>query len=161
MGYFRMLDMEEKKTLTIDAVKDADVLIEILESGAVFPITVTGRSMTPYLKDGRDTVWLRKTELLKRGQIVFFRRRSGEFILHRIRKIYTDGRMLINGDAQTWCETVLPEMAAAVVCAVTRDGITRDAGCPAWKLRDLLWYPTRPVRPFIFRAYACLRRLFK
>jgi len=154
-----MLDMNEKKIQTIDAVKDADALIEILESGAVFPITVTGTSMSPYLKDGRDIVWLRKSEQLKQGQILFFRRRSGEFILHRIRKIYPDGRMLINGDAQAWCEIILPDQVLASVVSVTRNGkrINPDGiGSVIW---SFLWYPTRPFRPILRRVYGALRRV--
>ena len=84
---------------TIDAVKDADALVDILSTGAVFPLLVTGSSMIPFLREGRDTVFLRKPDRLHRGQIVFFRRKSGEFTLHRIRKIYKDGRLLSNGDA--------------------------------------------------------------
>lgn len=153
--------MNETNTKILDMHESGDALLELLATGAKIPLVVTGSSMMPFLRHERDTVWLIRTDRYRRGQILFFRRRDGSLILHRIRKILPDGSMIVNGDAQTWCETVLPEMAAAVVCAVTRDGITRDAGCPAWKLRDLLWYPTRPVRPFIFRAYACLRRLFR
>ena len=56
----------------IDAVRDAGVLTGILADGGVFPLVVTGGSMSPYLHDGRDTVHLRKTEDLRTGKILFF-----------------------------------------------------------------------------------------
>ena len=142
---------------TIDAVKDADALVDILSTGAVFPLLVTGSSMIPFLREGRDTVFLRKPDRLHRGQIVFFRRKSGEFTLHRIRKIYKDGRLLINGDAQSWCEIIDPDQVLAEVVSVKRDGKERRRT----PLLRILWYPTRPFRPLIWRAYGAFRRIFK
>ncbi|MBR4960304.1 MAG: S24/S26 family peptidase [Clostridia bacterium] len=145
---------------TLDAYQDGEYLLELLDSGAVIPLIVTGSSMLPFLKDGRDTVLLQKVDKFKKGQILFFRRRNGLFVLHRIRKIRSDGRILVNGDAQNWCEIVLPEQAAAVVIGFVRDGKTRNAGSFPIRLRDTLWYPTRPIRPLIFRIVSLLRRLF-
>lgn len=142
---------------TIDAVKDADAFVDILSAGVVFPLVVTGSSMIPFLREGRDTVFLRKTDKLRRGQIVFFRRKSGEFTLHRIRKIYKNGKLLINGDAQNWCELIDPAQVLAEVISVKRDGreIRQNP------ILRMLWYPTRPIRPLIWRIYGAFRRIFK
>ena len=148
-------------TKTLDAVRDGEELLELLDSGTIFPLVVTGNSMLPFLKNGRDTVLLQKSDTLKRGQILFFRRRNGMFILHRIRKIYPDGRILVNGDAQSWCETVMPDQAAAVVRGIVRNGKITDPDRLWIRLRDAFWYPTRPVRPWIFRVVTFFRRLFK
>lgn len=142
---------------TIDAVRDADALIAILESGAAIPLVVTGASMMPFLRHGRDTVHLQKKDRYRRGRILFFRRRNGDFILHRLRRILPDGRFLMNGDAQDWCETVAPEQVLAEVVSVTRNGRTRSTDSPLIRLRDLLWYPTRPVRPLFWRLVHVLR----
>lgn len=145
--YTKILDME----------RHSDELMELLETGAKIPLVVTGSSMEPFLKHEKDTVWLIRPEKYRKGQILFFRRSNGSMVLHRIRKICPDGRMVVNGDAQTWCETVRQEQAAAVVVAVTRNGITRKADCLIWKIRDFLWYPTRPIRPALLRLYAVCR----
>ena len=68
--------MKNSETHIIDAVRDADSLVDILASGGVFPLVVTGSSMSPYLKHGRDTVRLIKPDSLKKGKILFFRRKS-------------------------------------------------------------------------------------
>ncbi|MBQ2725200.1 MAG: S24/S26 family peptidase [Clostridia bacterium] len=146
---------------TIDALESGDELAELIAAGAKIPIVVTGSSMLPFLRNKRDTVWLMKEENYKRGQILFFRRDNGMFVLHRIRRVYPDGRMLLNGDAQTACEIIRPDQALAVVYAVSRNGKTKPADCLLWKLRDLLWYPTRPLRPVIFSIYRKLRSLFR
>ncbi len=143
----------------IHILESGNTLLEPLESGVVFPLLVTGSSMLPFLKHKRDTVWLVKSTEYRHGQILLFRRINGTFVLHRIRKIFPDGSMLVNGDAQSWCETVSPEQAVAVVCAVTVRGKKRDCSSLFMRCRDALWYPTRPVRPVLFRIYSSLHRI--
>jgi SOS-response transcriptional repressor LexA len=152
--------MKSTKIHTIDAVRDADALVDILATGAPFPIVVTGSSMIPFLKEGRDTVILQKTDELCKGRIVFFRRNSGEFVLHRIRKIYPDGRILVNGDAQSWCEITRRDNVLAEVISIKRNSRTIDPRGITSSLLSALWYPTLPIRPFILRTYTSLKRLF-
>lgn len=144
----------------IDPDRSGDDLIAMLEAGAVAPVVVTGSSMRPFLKHGIDTVWLKREETYRRGQILFFRRDSGTFILHRIRKCYPDGNMLINGDAQAWCELARPDQAIAAVYAVTRAGKTVPVKRLDVRIRDALWYPTRPFRPYLFALYEKLYSIF-
>ncbi|MGM9642189.1 MAG: S24/S26 family peptidase [Eubacteriales bacterium] len=147
-----------EKIKIIDPEHSGDELAALLSDGAAIPVVVTGSSMLPFLKEGTDTVWLEKKSAYKRGRIVFFRRENGSFVLHRVRKCLPDGRMLMNGDAQSWCEIINPDQALAEVVAVTRKGKTRRADCFVYKLRDALWYPTRFCRPFIFAVYGKLHR---
>lgn len=149
------------KLCTIDAVRDADMLVEILSSGAILPLVVTGSSMLPYLRHRRDTVHLRKIDSCHRGQILFFRRQNGEFVLHRLRRILPDGRYLMNGDAQNWCETITHEQVLAEVILITRNGKTRAPDSFGAKLWNGIWYPTRPIRPLLWKCAFGLRRLFR
>lgn len=153
--------MNDTNIRTIDTLKEADKLIEILSTGAVFPLVVTGSSMLPFLREGRDTVRLQKTDGFKKGRIVFFRNRAGGFTLHRIRKIRRDGSLLINGDAQRWCETVLPEQILAEVISISREGRDIDPYSAKQRLLSLLWYPTRAIRPFIWRVYGFFSKIFR
>ena len=146
---------------TIDATKDADALIKILSDGAVFPLVVTGSSMIPFLKEGRDIVHLHKADRFYKGQIVFFRRNSNEFILHRIRKIYPDGRLLINGDGQNWCEIIHKGQVLAEVILIERNGKRIDPNGKRVIAYRSLWYPTLPIRPFLWRCYGKLRKSLK
>ena len=146
---------------TIDAIKEGDTLAEILASGALFPLVVTGYSMIPFLKEGRDTVYLQKTDRFYKGQIVFFRRTSNEFILHRIRKIYPDGKLLVNGDAQSWCEIIRQEQVLAEVLYISKNGRRIDPKSGLFPLLGALWYPTKPLRPLIWRCYGRIRQVFK
>ena len=142
-------------------MKDGQTLVDLLSEGCPFPLAVTGLSMMPLLKSERDFVWLQKCESIQRGRILFFRRDNGMFVLHRVRKVRADGTMLLNGDAQSFCETVRPEQALAVVTQIVRRGKVIPWDYPLLRLWDLLWYPTRPVRPWLFRLYGRIQSLWK
>lgn len=154
--------MTNKSTLLLDAEQDGDALVELLRTGTILPLTVTGTSMLPLLKPGRDVVWLKSCtpDELRAGQILFFRRPDGHFILHRIRKIDKNGIITMNGDAQTWTEQIPPSSAVAIVHTITRNGRKISCDNAGLRLWDALWYPTRPFRPAIFRCYSAVKRTF-
>jgi hypothetical protein len=145
----------------IDAQKDADALIDLLSCGGVFPLAVTGSSMIPFLKEGRDTVHLQKTNRFYKGQIVFFRRTPKEFVLHRVRKVLPDGRLLLNGDAQNWYECIGQEQVLAEVILIEKNGKKTDPNGKGALLLRALWYPTVPLRPLLWKCYGGLRGFFK
>ena len=132
-------------------------LVDIISAGGRVHLVVSGYSMSPFLKHGRDVVCLRACggQDLKRGQILLFARPDGSVILHRVRKVLPSGELIMNGDAQDWCETVSTRQVVAVVESVDRNGRTLSADCIWFRLWNLLWYPTRPVRPLLFK----LRRI--
>ncbi|MCR5587496.1 MAG: S24/S26 family peptidase [Lachnospiraceae bacterium] len=68
-----------------------DTIRMVLDSEGEFRIYPKGTSMLPLLKEGRDSVVLVKTEkFIKPWNIVFYKRDNGDFVLHRIVKVYRD-----------------------------------------------------------------------
>ncbi len=133
---------------------------QILSAGGSCFLTVTGNSMAPFLHHERDAVVLAAPEErhFARGQILFFERRGGGYILHRVRRVLRDGSLVMNGDAQAWVERIRRDQVVAAVVAVRRkDGSLVDCGSLRWRLRSAMWYPTRPLRPLLFRLRARLR----
>ena len=129
----------------------ASQLIDAISAGGRICLVVTGYSMAPFLKHGRDVVYLRawKDKDLKRGQILLFQRSDHALVLHRIRKRFSDGKLLMNGDAQAWCETISTEQVLAVVSSVERKGRHISCNSICFLLWNWLWYPTRPIRPVL------------
>ena len=81
----------------------------LLREGAELPLVVSGGSMLPFLAPGRDSVLLKAPDRpLRRGDIVFYRRRNGMYVLHRLLRI-RDGACWMVGDAQTLVEGPLSE----------------------------------------------------
>lgn len=137
-------------------------LLPLLERGGEVPLRVTGTSMVPFLRDRRDTVYLRSPALCppRTGDILFFRRLDGVWVLHRLFRPLSDGRLLINGDAQTWFETIRPEQIAGVAVKLRRDAgpvrpVRRRGALALWKL----WRALLPVRPGLLRLLGRAGRL--
>lgn len=129
---------------------------EILRGGATCLLTVTGYSMVPFLRHGRDAVILAQPtrERLRPGRILFFRRPGGDYILHRLRRVERDGSLILCGDAQSWTERIRPSQIIGAAVAVRREtGRVVDCGSFSWRLCSALWYPTRPIRPLLFRIW--------
>lgn len=136
----------------------APQLADVISAGGRICLVVTGSSMTPFLKHGRDMVYLRAWEEKDRrcGQILLFQRQDQSLVLHRIRKCLPDGKLLINGDAQAWCETISQDQIVAAVSSVERKGQHFPCDHIWFRLWNWLWYPTRPFRPMLFRLWRIL-----
>ena len=68
------------------SLADYDETIRIvLDSGGEFTVYPKGTSMLPLIRQGRDSVTLAKPSApLKRGDIAFYLRDNGQYVLHRV-----------------------------------------------------------------------------
>ena len=72
----------------IDTREYVSVLKQLTDDGREVSMRIAGNSMAPFLIHERDTIFFRKPEAkLKKGDMVFFKRRNGQYIMHRIRYI--------------------------------------------------------------------------
>lgn len=132
-------------------------LLALLEETDSVPLTISGNSMTPFLAHGRDTVFLSKvTRPLKKGDMIFYRRQNGQYVLHRICRVHPDSFDLV-GDAQTYIETgIRPEQVLAVVNTVRRKGRLLEKGHFWWDFFEMFWLRIIPLRPLVCRIYGRL-----
>ena len=65
------------------------LILEAFNENKTFSFPVKGSSMRPLLKND-DVVTICKIDTYKVGDILFFRRDDGAFVLHRLRKIKND-----------------------------------------------------------------------
>lgn len=149
----------EKRTLTMEELLLA--LEQTLQGGGSFPLRVTGWSMYPLLRHEKDMVWLQACDpaQCRWGSIVLFRRKNGRLVLHRIRRRLPGGYRM-NGDGQNWCEDILQEQVLAQAVRICRGD--RGISCQAVGLRlwNMLWFPTRPIRPILFRLGHRIKKCF-
>lgn len=93
-----------------------------LSEGGFAKLTVTGCSMLPMLRDGRDTVDLIPVDKLqKKGAVILYRRENGQYVLHRIIQV-CGGSYICSGDNQYMREPVAQTQLIAVVNGFTRKG---------------------------------------
>lgn len=98
------------------------IIKEQLDSGGSATFAIHGTSMLPMLKDRKDSVRIIKPkEQPKKYDIIFYRRKDGSFILHRIVKVKKGG-YICRGDNQILNEfPVTEDMVIGVVEAYTRN----------------------------------------
>ncbi len=152
-----------KRVVSPDALfSDYASLLETVDKDVVLPVIISGNSMAPFLKHGRDKVFLsRIIDTPKRGDIILFRRRSGTYVLHRVYKI-KNGTMTMLGDAQTALESNIPlQNAIAIVNCVIRNGKKLTDSSTTWKFFETVWLALRPFRPLIFKIHAFFKRKSK
>ena len=107
----------------VDTQEYLTVLKDLVQQGKEVSLLVSGNSMSPFLIHERDYVYFRKPNRpLRPGDIVFFQRKNGQYIMHRIWKIKPEGLYIV-GDAQTVIEgPVAEEQVFAVITRVQRKG---------------------------------------
>ena len=135
-------------------------LLAVLEETETVPLVISGSSMTPFLVHGRDTVYLSKvTAPLTRGDMILYRRDSGDYILHRIFRAEGDTYILV-GDAQTMMEPgIRADQVLAVVTAVRRKGKLLKKGSFWWNFFEKVWIRMVPLRPAARAVYSCFVKL--
>ncbi|MDF2988027.1 MAG: putative transcriptional regulator [Eubacterium sp.] len=150
----------------IKLIKSADifpVIKEILCDGTNVWITVTGMSMYPFLRENLDSVKLSKTsfDAIRKGDIVLIKRKSGEYILHRVLK-KEKGHFYIVGDAQKWIEGPLqPEQLIAAVTEIKRKDHQFSCQNSWWKFLVGFWINIIPFRNYFIKAIRVFLKLKK
>lgn len=145
-------------TKVVDTREYLNVLRELTEEGKEVSLLISGSSMSPFLIHGRDYVYFRKPDRdLKKGDIVFFQRDSGQYVMHRILRVKKDGYYLV-GDAQTEVEgPIRREQIFGLICAVRRKGRKIQPGDFWWEFFAHVWMAVLPLRPLVTRIYGKIR----
>ena len=144
---------------TIDTSEYVSNLKQLIEAGYEVVITVAGWSMEPFLHNQRDRVLLRKLiRPLKNGDIVFYQRKTGQYVLHRIFKKKPEGYYLM-GDNQLELEGPIEENAIfAVVTEVERNGRWFSVETISWTTACGVWRMLYPVRKFAHAVKKAMRK---
>lgn len=141
----------------IDTREYVSVLKQLTDDGREVSMRIVGNSMAPFLIHERDTIFFQKPEAkLKKGDMVFFKRRNGQYIMHRIHHVKPDGYYIV-GDAQCMIEgPVAGEQIFAVVTKVIRKGKTIQPGDFWWEFFRHVWLHMIPLRRPVMALYTKL-----
>ena len=144
---------------TVDTRAYVSVLRELVEEGKEVSMLIAGSSMAPFLVHQRDYIYFKKPERnLREGDMVFFERDSGQYVMHRIWKVKPDGYYIV-GDAQTEIEgPVREEQIFAIITKVKRKDRWIEPGDFWWEFFEHVWIHIIPLRHVMMRLYAGIRR---
>ncbi len=144
------MEKTHKKTVALKEIYP--IIKEKIDDGGVVKLPITGNSMLPLLVWGRDTVDLVKCENPKKGDIIFYLRDNGQFVLHRIVGVDEKGYILC-GDNQWNLEYGIQDRhIIAVVTSITRKGKEFDVTKTSYKIYSKLWMKVLPIRKYILAA---------
>ena len=130
-----------------------EIIREVLESGGEFQMYPKGTSMLPLLREGSDWVMLVKPEgQLSSGDIIFYRRSSGAYVLHRIVRV-NEGNYVLCGDNQIQMENdIRREQVIGRVSAVGRGNLVYKKDSFPMRLYERIWC-FFPFRRLYFRVF--------
>ena len=152
------MDMEKERNIRIVDINEyLPVLIDILKTGKDVPLLISGNSMSPFIFHKRDTIIISpKSEPLYKGEMVFFIRDNGQYVMHRIHHIDSNGDLYIVGDAQTEIEgPVREDQVFGVVHRVIRKGKICEKGNFWYDFFEKVWIRIVPLRPYLRKLYEC------
>ncbi len=143
-----------------------DVIEEVLASGGDFRMYPKGTSMLPLIVQTRDSVVLtRGFEVpAKKHDIAFYRRKNGQFVLHRVMEILDDGTYTMCGDNQLDLERgIEKEQIIAYVSGLYRKEKSVRMDGFLYSCYVFFWCKM-PIRKFFFfmrRVKGKLVRIFR
>ena len=125
------------------------LILEAFQNGQTFSFPIHGTSMQPLLHTN-DLVILKSIDgKLKKGDMVFYRRDNGQFVLHRIRKVKKDSYTFV-GDHQCQLEHgILPSQCIGKVIAYKKQGKEKQYHLKGLKYRVYTFL----VRFKLFRGF--------
>lgn len=143
----------------VDTREYVTMLKGLTEEGHLVSLLVSGWSMTPFLAHERDTIYFKKPDRpLKVGDIVFYERDGGQYVLHRIVKAHGQETFDIVGDAQTYVERgVRRDQIFGLVVRAERKGRVITPSSPVWLFYSVFWIRVVPLR-HIFVKLAQIRK---
>ena len=130
----------------------------IREGNENVPVPIKGISMRPFLRDGDYAYLVSLPGKLKRGDIVLYRRKNGQYVLHRIYKVLKNGDYLMLGDSQMMPEPVEAEQMLAIVSFVRCMGQECRPGSFRWWFFAVPWLRLARWRPQIAKLLALFRK---
>ena len=111
-----------------------NLLLKTIEEDKVFVMPINGTSMLPFL-DSSKKVKLKKVESLKKGEMYFYKRENGQYVLHRLIKI-KKYNLIFRGDNQFINENGIKEsqIIAKVVEIIDENGTINNLSSFSYKI---------------------------
>ena len=119
------MNENQSRILSITSDRAMELFLNLINSGEDCPLTGSGNSMRPFLKNENDILLMTsiKGKKLKVGDIVLYQRDNNQYVIHRLYKICPNGTFCFVGDNQYQVEyNVLGDQLIAKAKAVIING---------------------------------------
>lgn len=153
------------KVRKVDTQVYVGMLKELVLEGKDVSMLIAGNSMSPFLIHERDRILISPIkEPLRRGDMAFFQRKTGRYVMHRIRSVRKNRQTgqkeyYFIGDNQTETEGPIErDQIFGVITAVQRKGKWLRPGNFWWEFFRHVWLGIIPLRRTIQYLYGCKNR---
>lgn len=153
--------LEEKKTAKlVDTQEYMEMIQSLLAEGQEVSMVVTGNSMRPFLKHGRDKIcMIRPDRKLRKGDMVFYRRENGQYVMHRILKCEDQSYTML-GDGQIIPEHgISPEQIFARIIKVQVQGKWIGPETFRWRFFESIWIHFSWIRKLVLSFLSKVQNL--
>ena len=160
--------MPQNADTTIKTVQMANAqllpeVVRLLEEGHTVTLPLRGRSMRPFLEDGRDKALLRKPTAIEVGDAALAEITPGHYVLHRIVSISGE-EVILRGDGNLGIERCRLSDVKATAIGFYRKGretLDRTDG-RKWRIYSWWWTKLLPLRRYLlFALHPHIPRRFK
>lgn len=133
----------------------------MIQDGHTVTMTVRGRSMRPFIEDGRDRVVLGAPKDVRNGDVVLARTAEKGYVIHRLMRITEQtGECILQGDGNLDIEHCRKQDILAKVETILRKqkGTPYSTSGTIWRTYSKVWTALRPIRRYllaIWRRLAC------
>lgn len=146
----------QKRIVDIDAYMT--ILRDLLNQGKAVPLLITGNSMSPFLVHQRDEILISPPDgNWKKGDMAFFQRTDGHYVMHRIVRATSEKQYFFVGDGQLQIEGPIAEgQMFGKITSVKRKGQWIGPGNFWWEFFEHVWINLIPIRPLLHKLYGWL-----
>lgn len=147
--------MPEPKIVDIHAY--IPVLMDLVEQGETVCLPITGSSMVPFLVHGRDQIRFQKPDRpLRRGDLAFFQRPNGDYVMHRVCQITPQGCYFLGDNQQTIEGPIPTQRVFGLITQVCHKGKWIGPGDFWWDFFAGPWLTLRTCRPLLRKLYGLM-----
>lgn len=148
----------QTKSVTLSDVYD--VMMEMLNSGGTVNFNPRGTSMLPTLHNDGDRVVLKKFKTLKKYDLPLYLRDDGQFVLHRVHKVNSDGTYSMCGDNQWHLEKgIRPDQIIGTVVSIQRGNKVIKTSNLLYRCYVVLWVKSRVLRRIVVGGFRKIKRI--
>ena len=125
---------------------------------------MTGVSMLPLLREGRDLFTVRRKEPGERcrpGDVVLYRRPPSHYVLHRVMQIRNEDYVILGDNCIAREYGIRDEDILGIMTGYIRKGTAHSTGALPYRLYTFLMLHASGVRIFMKRCRSKIRSLAK
>lgn len=140
------------------------IISSFFDEGKNVIITAVGNSMAPFIRNQKDGIVLTAYmgQTLKVGDMAFYKRSDGHYVLHRIVDIANDGSFTMLGDNQLTEETGIKQgQVIALPVAILRGKKTLDLQSKKYQKYSKFWAKSVFFRRVHIKLFSLKTRLLK